>query len=472
MTFSFLLAALTPTFAASMMFKWAFIDFKNNLSLNMMCATLGLGLGLGMASCTFFLWRISNTTSTTFQLMETSFFVLLGVTFFLLKRRASTSLVSSDEKLGDESNLSRRAWITLDTAFCGVLITAIAAFLMASLIEPHGGWDAQAIWNLRARCLFRSGEQWGDCFSPLILWSHPDYPLLIPAILSRFWFYLGLETVFVPILVAGFFTFGTVTLIASVFSVIQRKSQGILAGLFLLGTGFFIRHGWSQYADVPLCFFILSTVIVLMLKDRISLGNNGLTVMAGLMASMAAWTKNEGLLFVVAVVVARSVLFIYFRQFRKYLNELIFFLLGLIPVMVVLALFKLSYAPSGDELFLQPLSGIVLHLFDIARYTYLGNAFAKEMMHFGNNIVGLLLIYVYFVKLEINELNRPTIITVASILIIMLMGYFLVYILSPYDLKWHLSSSLERLLLQLWPVFLVFVFFVTKPFYFTRQNEK
>jgi 4-amino-4-deoxy-L-arabinose transferase-like glycosyltransferase len=281
-----------------------------------------------------------------------------------------------------------------------------------------------------------------------------------------------LETVFVPILVAGFFTFGTVTLIASVFSVIQRKSQGILAGLFLLGTGFFIRHGWSQYADVPLCFFILSTVIVLMLKDRISPGNNGLTVMAGLMASMAAWTKNEGLLFVVAVVVARSVLFIYFRQFRKYLNELIFFLLGLIPVMVVLALFKLSYAPSGDELFLQPLSGIVLHLFDIARYTYLGKAFAKEMMHFGNNIVGLLLIYVYFVKLEINELNRPTIITVASILIIMLMGYFLVYILSPYDLKWHLSSSLERLLLQLWPVFLVFVFFVTKPFYFTRQNEK
>lgn len=472
MIFLFFLSVVTPALAAYMMFKWAFIDFKSSHSLNLLCATLALGLGLGAASCTFFLWRIAGSTPTTLKLMETPFFLLFGVTFFLLKRREATSL-STDVAFCGEGNLSRRGWIFLSISFCAVFAVAIVAFVMVSFHVPHGGWDAQAIWNLRARCLFRSGEQWKDCFSPLITWSHPDYPLLIPASLARFWAYLGFETVIVPILVAGFFTFGTVTLITSAFSVIHQRSQGLLAGLFLLGTNFFIGHGFSQYADVPLGFFALSTVLIFMLKDRMSPRNNSLAAMAGLMSSMAAWTKNEGLLFIVAVVVARSILFIYSRRFRKYFNELFFFVLGLVPVMVVVAVFKLSYAPSNDLVSPQPLSSTILHLFDISRYTYIGKTFAKEIMLFpGKGIVGLLLVYVFLVKFEIDKTKRPTITTVGSILVTMLVGYFFVYIMSPHDLGWHLATSLKRLLLHLWPLFLVLLFFSSKPLFTKKQNKR
>jgi hypothetical protein len=38
-----------------------------------------------------------------------------------------------------------------------------------------------------------------------------------------------------------------------------------------------------------------------------------------------------------------------------------------------------------------------------------------------------------------------------------LAGYYATYVISPYDLRWHLNSSLGRLLLQLWPSVLLLV---------------
>jgi hypothetical protein len=463
----FFLSVIAPFVAALMMFRWAFSEVGNGRSSDLLCATLALGVGLGLGSCTFFLWRVTGVTQTAFQIMETSFFLLLGGTFFLLQRRESTSPVTDATILSDD-DLSKRGRL-LRIGFCVVLTVAIIAFVTLTISEPHGSWDAVAIWNLSARFLF-SSQQWKDGFSPLI--AHPDYPLLIPATVARFWAYLGFETVLVPALVAGFFTFGTVILITSAFSVIEQRDHGLLAGLFLLGTGFFIKHGSAQYADVPLGFFALSTILILALSDRMSPTNSRLAAMAGIMASMAAWTKNEGFLFIVAVVVARSVLFVYPRRFRQYFKELFFFSLGLAPVMVIVALFKLNYAPSNDLVSHQSFNGIVLHLSDFSRYTYIAKTFAKKMMYFGNGLVGLLLIYVFLSKFEIDRMSRPTIITAGSILVIMLVGHFLVYIVSPYELKWHLSTSLERLLLQLWPVFLFFLFFVSKPLYAKRQTEK
>ena len=42
---------------------------------------------------------------------------------------------------------------------------------------------------------------------------------------------------------------------------------------------------------------------------------------------------------------------------------------------------------------------------------------------------------------------------------LMLIGYFFIYIVTPERLSWHLATSLNRLLLQLWPmtVFLVYL---------------
>jgi putative copper export protein len=45
------------------------------------------------------------------------------------------------------------------------------------------------------------------------------------------------------------------------------------------------------------------------------------------------------------------------------------------------------------------------------------------------------------------------------VLLLMLSGYFMVYIITPHDLNWHLNTSLERLFLQLLPS-VIFIFFM------------
>ena len=78
------------------------------------------------------------------------------------------------------------------------------------------------------------------------------------------------------------------------------------AALFLLATAYFVRLGGDQYADIPMGFFILSTAVLLMLSEATAAtgGSKGLLSLAGLTAGFAAWTKNEGVLFVLAAVVA------------------------------------------------------------------------------------------------------------------------------------------------------------------------
>jgi len=57
-------------------------------------------------------------------------------------------------------------------------------------------------------------------------------------------------------------------------------------------------------------------------------------------------------------------------------------------------------------------------------------------------------------KLNCNSL-RLLVTTLTS----MVIGYYLVYIVTPHDLAWHLQYSLDRLLLQLWPS-AIFVYFM------------
>ena len=77
---------------------------------------------------------------------------------------------------------------------------------------------------------------------------------------------------------------------------LRSRSQGLLAGLVLIGLVSFLQRGTLQYADVPLAFFILSAVLLLVLYDASERPQRGLLVLSGLAAGLAAWTKNEGLL--------------------------------------------------------------------------------------------------------------------------------------------------------------------------------
>jgi hypothetical protein len=61
--------------------------------------------------------------------------------------------------------------------------------------------------------------------------------------------------------------------------------------------------------------------------------------------------------------------------------------------------------------------------------------------------------------------------TIVTILVIVCAGYYLVYLTTPVDLKWHLESSLDRLFLQLWPSVLLLAGLLCQPGWAEPRRE-
>lgn len=459
-----------PYVAAFAIAYWAFQSPKRGVYLDSLLVVLGLGIGTGMGSCSFFLWRSLHHSTEGLKLGEVLFFFLCTAVFVVLMRHKLSQRIPNGLPAHD-GTIVRPASALPCLGFFVVLMSALVGFVLLSYNRPHGSSDAYVIWNLHARFLSRGGADWKNYLSPLLLWTHPDYPLLVPATIARFWTYLGTETVLVPGLLGGFFTFATVALLIFSLSFLQLRNQGFLAAIFLLASSPFINLGAYQMADVPIGFFMLSTTIILTLKDYGALQNNRLTVLAGITCALAAWTKNEGLLFVLAVVISRITLYLTKRDIRHYFRETLFFSFGFIPIIAVLLFFKIKYSPPNDLMAAQTLSFAVPKLLDISRYVLVGRWFLREITHFGNGVTVVFFVYLVLAGVELDERKIQPLISTGVLLVTMLCGHFFIYIVSPFDLNWHLSSSSQRLLIQLWPTLLFLAFLITRPL-FDRESEK
>ncbi len=123
-------------------------------------------------------------------------------------------------------------------------------FFFDSIAEPHGLWDAWADWNLGAKFISRDPHGWTKSFHEMISEDfHTDYPLLQKGFIARCWILAKTETVLVPMIFAFIFTFCTIGLLASAVASFTTKTEGLMAGLVLLCTPFFMTMGTSQYAD-------------------------------------------------------------------------------------------------------------------------------------------------------------------------------------------------------------------------------
>lgn len=438
-------------------------------------ASMSVGYGLGIFSVSFFFSRVWGITHlAAMDLLIFGFLLVCLLTFRTLSQPRIASEITPDIKFDGPLWLRRFVKATFAIALCVAVYSAV----LHTWAHPSGdGWDAFAIWNLHARFLFLGGAHWRDGFSSLIPWSHPDYPMLLPAAIAHFWAYLGHDGRSVPAVIALCFTFATVGLLFSSLSMLRGSTSAMLGSLALLTTPFFIEQGTSQYADVPLSFFILATVVHLCFHDQDSADGHvsfSLLFLAGLSAGFAAWTKNEGLLFLCAILAARALIFLRHRltrvaaravpaRLRENWMALIALLAGAAPVLLLVAGFKHFLAPPGD---LFSNSAATRHkLLDPVRYWVALKWFAKGFLRFGDWLIPgtILLAGLYFARGEGERRGaRPGFRTSRLALIFTLAGFFAIYLITPYDLYWHLRFSLSRLFLQLWPS-VIFLFFVALP---------
>lgn len=441
---------------------------KANTSEWWMKLFLSTGFGIGIFSIAFFVERwlgIVHILAADLGLTT----LLVAVYLVARARRNSENLTAS--KFAD-IKLSNWLHRPLMASLAISILAALYATVLRALAHPHGdGWDAFAIWNLHARFLFEGGGHWRDGFSTLIPWSHPDYPPLVPAVIAHVWSYIGHDDPIVPAIVSLVFTFATLGLLVSAVATLRGITSAAMAGIALASTPFFIEQGASQYADIPLSFFFLASIALLHLYEQRSATNadgreRGLLVLLGAATGFAAWTKNEGLLFLLAFLVSQiDQLRMRRRASGKLgagsLRDLAVLVLAITPFLVLIAWFKHSIAPPGD-LFSD--SETMLHkILTPGRYWAILQWYAKDFFRFGRWVVPTTALFAALSWLmpssrihRQNAAYRSSILT----LTLTLCGYFAVYVITPNELYWHLRFSLNRLFLQLWPstIFLFFLF--------------
>lgn len=436
-------------------------DLATIRSYPWLCLWLSLGVGLGICSSGFFIWSILFYPSEAYIPAEIGFLVTLIIALIY---RISAKIPAAQAQTRLEAPSGLWNFSLLHVSFYALLISSLLAFAFMSMARPHGGWDAWAVWNLRARFIFLGGERWMDGFSGVLPRSHPDYPLLLPALVARAWIYAGQNTVIAPVLIAMVFTFATLGLLVSSLGILRDQTQGLIAGIVLMGTPFYLEHGASQYADIPLGFFFLSTLVLFCLAERLPTSSNSWMILTGLMAGFSAWTKHEGLLFLTSVIAVRLAVTLGRKRQRPERRHWFSFTIGLLPIFAMIGYFKFQVSPFHDPHLTQTLTLAIGKLGDPSRYLHVWKSFLSELPLFGGSIIHLPTVLIcYALLLGRSKLNEGLAFTTGiGILGLMVVGYFFFYLITPYDLDYQVKTSLTRLQMQLWPSVLFTFFLLVK----------
>src|ERR1700675_1387208 len=417
--------------------------------------SLGTGLGMGIASCLYFLSLVLFGPS---PLILAGFGAIVAATAILGGMRAKSRGIALEWAAGPATPGYLTGLLFLAAAF------AVTMFVVYSLEKPHGEWDAWSIWNLKARFLFRGGEGWKNAVSSQIPNSHPDYPLLLPSIVAMCWTLARAESISAPIAVAFLFTLGACGLLISSIGILRGKTPAFVAGILVLATSAFVQLGAMQYADVPMSFYILATLALLCLQDRFP-ADLRFSIAAGLTAGFAPWTKNEGWLFLAAVLLARLIAILRFDN-RAVLGPQFLRLAGAaLPSVALTAFFKLRFAPPND-LLAQKASDLAAHVSVLGRWVITLEVFVKMLFVMGGFLLPIVLIlglYWFLVRFHVEERDRTPLATVLLSIGLMLAGELAIYVVFPPDIVTQLNVSLERLCMQLWPAALLAFFLAANP---------
>ena len=424
---------------------------------------LSVGFGFGISSGMVFVWLLlaGHLTPGFFVCQWLALAGLSALALYRRKQHVSTAPVEPRHPSsgGNAPRLIR-------FAFAAALLCAAAYFLFLLRLAPNGKYDAIAHWNLEARFLYPGGD--GLRQFSYMTWEHADYPLLIPASIAASWAFIGTQTTIVPSVIALLFTFSLIGLVPISIARLRGERQGLLAGLCLLGTPFLIKHGSSQYADVPLAFFFVATFALLFRRNE-SPSHRGFLLLSGAAAGLAAWTKNEGILFVTLLVPLHFFFTMAWKGKMNGVRETFGLLIGLAPILVIVVVHKIYMGQPNDLVAGQNLPDTTHRLLDFSRYALVTKEMALGIFSFGTwnrflPLPALLLVYGFLAGIGLTDKkNVPAMVMGALLILFMLAAYFSIYILTPKDLVWHLETSLNRLLLQLWPLFILIYFAFVRP---------
>ncbi|HEX5053495.1 MAG TPA: glycosyltransferase family 39 protein [Planctomycetota bacterium] len=334
-----------------------------------------------------------------------------------------------------------------------VLLTVLAGCFGAVALKALGlglyEWDAFAIWALKAKVIAGDGLVPRPAyFSDVSLsYSHLDYPLMVPLQMVGVFAVLGRvddQLAKLPEVLCY------VGLMALVFSFCRRRTSlptALAVTVLVLAAPCTLRHAGSGMAEVQLmAFYTASVVCVIEWREAPRWRTSAL---CGVMSAFAALTKNEGL----ALGAINCVAMVAFPPPRGSGRRLWggAGLCALVFVVLVLPWLVWSHCiPRTHGDYLGNLSARTF-VDNAARIPVIAAAFAGQVTAVAEH--GLLwLVLLGTAALRWRTFGGATIRVAWLLLVLHLLSYALIFVVTPHDVRWHMASSLHRLVLHALPL--------------------
>lgn len=272
---------------------------------------LSIVLGVGLTGWISFLWALSHGTLGfifSASLAGIGMFAGLWATFF------STSKTVHKNIVGGKHLVKSCQWI--------IALLISLAFIQTAL-TPQRFWDERAIFAIKAKVIFQEGTISNSTLAdPDFVQYHPKYPLMLPMLEQHTYALLGdvqdrWSKLWFPLLYAG--------LVLTFTGVCTRHFNAAWAwtcGLLLATVPVLMpdEYGFlSAQADAPVACF--HGIAVLYLWDALS-GSMAARqflkpALAGFVASCAAFTKDEGIAFLMIDVLSCGIAMTISMVFRR-----------------------------------------------------------------------------------------------------------------------------------------------------------
>ncbi|MDG6107386.1 hypothetical protein Daura_50020 [Dactylosporangium aurantiacum] len=304
-------------------------------------------------------------------------------------------------------------------------------------------WDTHLIWWLHAGYFTQGGDFARESIgNPVLVFSHPDYPPLASAPVALVWQLLGIRDFYPAGFVTGFLNWSAIAMLVYAVRVATVRGRPLLSWPAAIATGY---AAWTPLWVIPTagfsdamcaCAFAAGAVLVLFARPW-----PGTLPLALLLLSASALMKNEGLSLVVALALVGTVR--WWRDRRR--AALLWLPVGVAGIWSVTARLlgaetdvlaggRFSALLHGDADTLGRLPMIIEFMAGRVGWILLLTLAAA--------LLGHLLLRRARAGLELGADGWLWAVTAVHTA-----GLIFIYLITPYDIHWHLSTSVDRVVI-------------------------
>jgi len=342
------------------------------------------------------------------------------------------------------------------------IVVLCGFYFIPILTEPLSAWDARSIWFFHAKMIYAEGalSHAAGWSHPSVTFSHVDYPKLIPVLAAQATYISGFWNEYLPKVALIFML---VPAILWLFSFARRSFSFVF--LLMVFPLSLCEWLWNGYMDG---YFALYFSISLLLYGRYMISRRTIDIVSSVCCLLLLLNiKGEGLLAVISVITGfcliMSIKFVrkqcppiqLKKLFKLYWRAGFALFIWLSPFMMW-NIYKQRWNLSNDLQIgsMQSLARISSRLTDGSWLVIVERSF--EELWSALLILGVACVASAIQKKPVVKESLPALVTGG----IYFLGITTIYLLTPYDLLWHLKTSIDRTMLVIRGCIFVGSFFI------------